>query len=151
MQHRYLVSLADSLAKQDESTLKDSLKSDKIATRFAAAFVVGEKKTPLPQELIDMLGDKNLDVQQMARRSLILLGCHATVKSKTGQAVPSASAYQSQVNRLLKLGPTPSTAKWRIETATQKWKEWWAQNDPELEKLKNASLLTPEDKPPTKK
>ncbi len=42
--------------------------------RFAAAYVVGEKKVPLAREMIQMLNDNNVPVQQASRRSLILLG-----------------------------------------------------------------------------
>jgi hypothetical protein len=118
-------------------TLKQSLKSDKVETRFAAAYVVGEKKVPLPQELIALLSDRNQDVQQVARRSLILLAYQATAKKTPGQSpAKEAAAAKSQVTRLLKLGPSPTTNKSSVASATKRWKEWWEQNDPELEKLR---------------
>jgi hypothetical protein len=43
------------------------------------------------------------------------------------------------VNRLLKLGPSPTKSKSSIASATKRWKEWWEQNDPDLEKLKIAA------------
>ncbi len=87
-----------------------------------------------------MLSDRNLDVQQVARRSLILLAYQATAK-KTPDQTPAkeAAAAKTQVNRLLKLGPSPTKNKYTIASATKRWKEWWEQNDPELEKLKAAS------------
>jgi len=110
--------------------LKQWLKSDRGDLRLAAAYAIGEKKTPLPKELIELLSDPNPNVQQSARRSLILLGCHATcVKNKE----PSPA---TQVNRLLKLGPVPTTNQGVIAKAVQKWSDWWAQNDPELKRLK---------------
>jgi len=114
------------VAGYDEPSLKAALKSDENSVRFAAAYVAGEKKTPLVKELIDLLADRNLVVQQAARRSLILLGCHATV--------PDAPCRQvaSQVERLIKLGPKPTVNKKAVSTAAQRWKDWWAKNDPDM-------------------
>jgi len=43
------------------------------------------------------------------------------------------------VNRLVKLGPTPTKSKAAIASASKKWTDWWDKNDPELEKLKAAA------------
>jgi hypothetical protein len=130
------------VSRQDESTLRQTLKSDKVEMRFAAAYVVGDKKIPIPQPLIDTLGDSNEDVQQMARRSLVLLGCYATTKQPTDETTSAQKAaareVEKQVNRLIKLGPSPTKSKTLIASASKKWTDWWEKNDPHLEKLKAA-------------
>jgi hypothetical protein len=105
---------------------------EKVEMRFGAAFVIGEKKLPMPHEMISVLGDRNLDVQQAARRSLVLLANRAMEKPKERQPT-----IAQRVNGLLKLGPTPTSNKKAIETATQKWGDWWEKNDPDLGKLRN--------------
>jgi hypothetical protein len=109
------------------------LKGEKAEVRFAAAYVVGENKVPLPSELIDLLSDANLDVQQVARRSLILLACRATGPSK-----PCAE-LRTQALSLLKLGPEPTADKKLITRAAEKWHVWWGDNDPVLLKLATAN------------
>jgi hypothetical protein len=114
--------------------LKKTLQDKQPERRYAAAYVIGEKKVPLPQELIELLSDGNADVQQMARRSLILLACQAN-----SQTIPNdkpSSTLRTQVNKLVKFGPNPTAKKKGIQTASQKWTDWWEQNDPDLEKLK---------------
>jgi hypothetical protein len=100
--------------------------------RFGAAFVIGEKKLPLPHELIAVLGDRNLDVQQAARRSLILLANRAIEKPKEPRVTTA-----SRVSKLLKLGPNPTSSKKAVEAAVKKWRDWWEQNDADLGKLRN--------------
>ena len=119
-----------------------TLKSDKVEYRFAAAYVIGEKKVPLPKTLIQTLTDKNLDVQQVARRSLILLACYATMKQPDETTAGQKAAereIEKQVKSLLKLGPPSTTSKQSIANASRKWTEWWDKNDPDLEKLKTAN------------
>jgi hypothetical protein len=115
--------------------------------RYTAAYVVGEKKVPLANELIELLKDRNTDVQQMARRSLILLACQANSKNVDNQK-PS-TPLRNQVNRLIKYGPNPTSSKRSVETASKRWTEWWEDNDPELENLRAA--LSPGEKREAKK
>ena len=135
--------MVDSVSHQDESTLRQSLHSDKVEVRFAAAYVVGDKKIPIPRALIGVLGDASEDVQQMARRSLILLGTFATTPQPTEESTAAQKAakreVEKQVNRLVKLGPTPTKSKAAIASASKKWTDRWDKNDPELEKLKAAA------------
>src|SRR5262249_45160129 len=108
------------------------LQSEKVEKRFGAAFVIGEKKVPMPHELIALLGDRNLDVQQAARRSLILLANRALEKPKESRSTTSA-----RLNRFLRFGQPPTSNKKTIATATEKWNDWWEHNDPDLGKLRN--------------
>ncbi len=120
-------------SRYNEEQLRPLLKGQKAEARIAAAYVVGENKVPLPHELIDLLSDANLDVQQVARRSLILLACRATGPSK-----PCAE-LRTQVLTLLKFGPEPTADKKLITKAAVKWHAWWRANDPVLVKLKKAN------------
>jgi hypothetical protein len=131
-QHRFLVGIIKDASHQDEASLRRWLQSEKVEMRFGAAFVIGEKKVPVPHELIAVLGDRNLDVQQAARRSLVLLANRAMEKPKES---PSTTA--ARVNRFLRLGPNPTSNKKTIATAEEKWKDWWEHNDPDLGKLRN--------------
>jgi hypothetical protein len=128
-----VVSLIQQYSKYNEQQIKGLLKNSNVEIRFAAAYVVGEKKAPLPRELIELLNDSNASVQQASRRSLILLACHATGPKKP------CDQLTRQVNSLLKFGPEPTTKQKLIGKAVDKWTAWWDGNDPQLVKLVSAS------------
>jgi hypothetical protein len=134
-----LLTLVAQFSSFDEEQLKGLLKSQKADERFAASYVVGEKKVPLPRELIALLSDSSPEVQQASRRSLILLACHATGPQKY------CAQLTRQVNSLLKLGPAPTLNKQLVARASAKWNGWWDQNDPHLLKL-TAQRGVPPDK-----
>jgi hypothetical protein len=131
--------MIEQYSKYNEQQIKSLLKNDKADVRFAAAYVVGEKKVPLPREMIELLSDSSTAVQQASRRSLILLACQATGPKKP------CDQLTRQVNSLIKYGPEPTTKKSLITRAVNKWNAWWDDNDPQLLKLVNANR-SPEEK-----
>jgi hypothetical protein len=135
-----IIKMVNRFSRYNEEQLRPLLKGEKVEARIAAAYVVGENKVPLPRELIDCLSDANLDVQQMARRSLILLACRATGPSKP------CPELRSQVLTLVKLGPEPTADKKLITSAAEKWHAWWGLNDPLLVKLATANQKAAADK-----
>lgn len=129
-----MLSRAQQIAQESDESVKAYLTSDKKLDRAAAAYVVGEKKLALREELITMLGDSDKQVQQMARRSLILLANFAVAdKGEPGKTTAS------RVRDLIKIGPS-SRAHWDVDAASKKWRTWWDQNDPNQERLKSAVL-----------
>jgi hypothetical protein len=149
---KQITALVKQFSKYNEEQLKAQLKSKKAEVRFAAAYVVGENKVPLPHELIDLLSDSSVEVQQVSRRSLVLLACRAT-----GPRKPCAE-LRSQVRTLLKLGPEPTASKKLVTRAADKWHAWWDDNDPSLLKLATANqklvaedVADPEPEPPAAK
>jgi hypothetical protein len=137
-----IVALVKQFSKYNEQQLKTQLKSPRATVRFAAAYVVGENKVPLPHELIDLFNDSSVEVQQASRRSLILLACRATGPRKL------CAELRSQVKTLLKLGPEPTKNKKLVDKASNKWHTWWDDNDPSLLKLATANQkLVAEDVP----
>jgi hypothetical protein len=125
--------MIEQYSKYNEQQIKGLLKNSNVEVRFAAAYVVGEKKVPLPREMIGLLQDANVSVQQASRRSLILLACHATGPKKPCEQLTR------QVNSLLKVGPEPTAKQKALTKAVDKWTTWWDENDPQLLKLVNAS------------
>jgi hypothetical protein len=128
-----VVSLIQQYSRYNEQQIKGLLKNSNVEIRFAAAYVVGEKKAPLPHELIELLSDSNTSVQQASRRSLILLACQATGAKKPCEQLTR------QVNSLLKFGPEPTGKQKSVGKAVNKWTAWWDDNDPQLVKLASAS------------
>jgi|SRR5581483_11455690 len=134
---QYLLGLIQRAAGKDEATLRQWLESKSAEMRFGAAFVIGEKRLPLPQELIFALHDKDVYVQQAARRSLILLA-----NGILAEPNESATLSSGRVKTLMKLGPKATANKKIIETASQKWTDWWDENDPKLAKLRGSSIAS---------
>jgi lipid II:glycine glycyltransferase (peptidoglycan interpeptide bridge formation enzyme) len=131
-QQSYLTALIQNAARQDESTLRQWLHNANAELRFGAAYVAGEKGLQVSPRLIALLGDSDAYVQQAARRSLVLLA--NGVMETPGE---SASMAGDRVKTLLKFGPKPTTSKKAIQTATQKWQDWWEENGPHQTKLAN--------------
>src|SRR5262249_53389575 len=132
---KHLLALIGQFSNYDEEQLRALLKSEKADERFAASYVVGEKKVPLTRDVIALLSDSSLEVQQVSRRSLILLACHATGPRKP------CTELTRQVNNLLKFGPEPTFNKALIARASAKWSIWWDKNDPGLLKLGAMQVL----------
>jgi hypothetical protein len=133
---KHLLALITQFSTYDEERLKGLLKSQQADERFAASYVVGENKVPLPRDMIALLGDSSPVVQQSARRSLILLAWYATGPRKP------CTELTRQVNNLLRFGPEPTLNKTLIARAATKWNTWWDQNDPSLRKLTSMQSLT---------
>jgi hypothetical protein len=139
--------MIEQYSKYNEQQIKRLLKNSNVEMRFTAAYVVGEKKVPLPREMIGLLQDANVSVQQASRRSLILLACHATGPKKPCEQLTR------QVNSLLKFGPELTAKQKALTRAVDKWTTWWDENDPQLIKLTSASRATEKDAavPPAEK
>jgi len=65
--------LAKHLGRQSAKVVKEKLQDERPEVRIAAARAVGDKGMKLGAELIDLLGDKEGDVQQAARQALVKL------------------------------------------------------------------------------
>jgi hypothetical protein len=90
-------------------------------TRFAAAYVVGDKGLPWADELITLVRDRDPLVRQAARRGLVMLSNQVANARQTNQ--PGTKA------RAVDFGPTPNAAtpgSWA--TAAQQWQRWLNQN-----------------------
>lgn len=93
--------LAKHLAKQNTTVLKERLKDDRPEVRAIAAKVVGDNRIRLGAELIELLGDKEKDVQQAAHKSLV------------------------QLARGTDYGPEAGAKDAERAEAVQKWRAWW--------------------------
>jgi HEAT repeat protein len=65
--------LVKNLGRQSTTVVKDKLKDEKPEVRSAAAQAVGDKGMKLGAELIELLADKDANVQQAARQALVKL------------------------------------------------------------------------------
>jgi hypothetical protein len=122
---RELTSLIETTAQQSDADLRAGLKSDRAESRFAAAFVIGEKGLPFADDLIASLNDRNPLVRQAARRSLVLLSYHIDAAKKANRkgAKPKAVDF----------GPGPAASPRDWTTSAKKWKAWMDQNKSHLE------------------
>jgi hypothetical protein len=94
--------LAKHLGRQSAKVVKEKLQDERPEVRSAAARAVGDKGMKLGAELIDLLGDKEADVQQAARQALVKL-------AKGPDYGPERDARDAE----------------RAE-AVKQWKAWWA-------------------------
>jgi hypothetical protein len=94
--------LAKSLGRQSASVVKEKLKDERPEVRIAAARAVGDKGMKLGAEVIDLLGDKEADVQQAARQALVKLAKGADY------------------------GPERDAKDEARAEAVKQWKAWWA-------------------------
>src|SRR4051794_2175436 len=62
-----------STIQMSEGELRDALKAARPEQRFAAAYVVGEKRLGWHEDLVPLLQDPSVPVRQAARRSLVIL------------------------------------------------------------------------------
>jgi len=94
--------LAKHLSRQTVANIKEKLKDERSEVRTAAARVAGEKKMRLGSELIELLSDKEADVQQAARKALT--------------ALAKGTDY----------GPERDAKDAERSEAIGKWRAWWA-------------------------
>lgn len=94
--------LAKHLGRQSATAVKEKLKDERAEVRIAAARAIGDKGMKLGSELIDLLGDKEADVQQAARQALVKL-------AKGTDYGPERDAKENE----------------RTE-AVKQWRAWWA-------------------------
>jgi sulfur transfer complex TusBCD TusB component (DsrH family) len=94
--------LAKHLGRQSAKVVKEKLQDQRPEVRIAAARAVGDKGMKLGAELIDLLGDKEAEVQQAARQALVKLA--------------KGSDY----------GPERDAKDNERADAVKQWKAWWA-------------------------
>jgi hypothetical protein len=112
------------LATRTDSSLREAMKDDEVLTRLSAAYVAGEKRSPLHADLIELLTDKNDAVRQVARLSLIKLSITAQPRttSKKGQTAKKGSQAAGQG---IDFGPLPNATRAAQAKAARQWREWW--------------------------
>jgi hypothetical protein len=94
--------LSRSLSKRSSDDLKAKLTDEQPEIRAAAARIVGNKKLPHGEELIDLLSDDAAEVRQAAHQALVRL------------------------SRGKDFGPKPDAKESARTEAIQKWRDWWA-------------------------
>jgi hypothetical protein len=113
----------------NDDELRHNLKSHSAEERFVAAYVIGEKRLPWPEELIPVLTDEAGAARQAARRSLIILSFLA-LNPEEARLIASHVPYRkpkplSQLKPPVDFGPTPTAKKDARALAAAKWREWW--------------------------
>ena len=114
----------------NDDELRCNLKSRSAEERFVAAYVIGEKRLPWPEDLIPLLTDEAGAVRQAARRSLIILSFLA-LNPDEARLIASHVPYRkpkplSQLKPAVDFGPTPTAKKDARALAAAKWREWWS-------------------------
>jgi hypothetical protein len=87
------------------AALKDKMKDSDLETRWMAIQVVGTKRLPFQNELIERLNDRSYAVRQATRKALI------------------------RISRGNDFGPGPKATKAENVKAISKWKTWWSLQD----------------------
>jgi hypothetical protein len=91
--------------------------------------VIGEKRIPWTNNLIELLTDEIAAVRQAARRSLIILSFLALNPEEAkliASPVPNRKPKPlTQLNLPVDFGPTPSAKRDKQVVAAAKWREWW--------------------------
>jgi hypothetical protein len=88
------------LTREPAAALEKRLKDERAEVRRAAAQAIGDKKLRLIGPLIGVLSDKDREVRQAARQSLVRL---------TGQD----------------FGPEANASENDIDAAVDRWRDWW--------------------------
>jgi hypothetical protein len=128
-----------------ESELMTGLKSSSEEERFAATWYAGEKKLTIPPDLIELLSDRNVMVQQAARRSLIMITYDVYC------LVPTPGR-PNQKGRVSDFGPAPGSTPKAVDLCKKKWTEFFAKYEDKVQKLKdNPGLLDDKKTSPDKK
>lgn len=96
--------LVKHLGRQSTTVVKEKLKDEKPEVRLAAARAAGEKGMRLGAELIELLDDKQVDVQQAARQALVKLA--------------KGTDY----------GPDKNASDNERAAAVKQWQAWWAKS-----------------------
>jgi hypothetical protein len=94
--------LVSYLSRKDTTYLKKQLAEDRAQIRLAAAKAVGKKGLPLGGELIELLKDRDADVQQAAALALV------------------------QISKGKDFGPKKGASDSERDAAISQWKVWWA-------------------------
>jgi hypothetical protein len=131
---RQLIALVKQFSNKSESEIQESFQSDKPEYRFAAAYVTGEKKLSLIQELIRALTDKDGYVRMAARRSLIMLSYWANenaIEKENADKEPDQKKSKKKA-KAVDFGPELTANKSAQKTAARKWKTWWAKHEADL-------------------
>jgi len=120
------------LATQSDSSVREAMKDDELLTRLSAAYVTGEKRLPLQDDLIKLLTDKNDAVRQVARLSLIKLSLTApppqTAKQGTQATKKTTQTTKKATQtacRGMDFGPLPNAKRADHIKAARQWQEWW--------------------------
>ena len=147
-QQQYLQRLYLQMIDQTEDELRRALKSDTVDKKFMAAYVAGERRMFLQNELIPLLTDASDPVRQSARRGLIIL---SFLLLNPDEAKVIACAVRKQeplpLERLtppMDFGPRAEATKAEQKKAQDQWKEWWAKPRPPVKPLTGVSAIPSE-------
>jgi hypothetical protein len=123
------------LANKSNADVRAALQSDQPATRFAAAYMIGAKGLPYPNDVIPLVRDGDPLVRQGARQSLMMLSykIDAAKKAKQRGAQP----------RSVDFGPAPNASASGQRTAAQRWQRWMDQNKVYLPSAADTQQTTP--------
>ena len=129
------------LANKSDTDVRAALQSDQPATRFAAAYVIGAKGLPYPNDVIPLVRDSDPLVRQGARQSLMMLSykINAAKKAKQRSAQP----------RPVDFGPAPNASGRTLSTAAQRWQRWMDQNKAYLPAAAESQQTASESQPTT--
>jgi hypothetical protein len=130
LQAQYLQRLYIAMTDMSHDELKVALESSAIDRRYMAAFVVGDRRLPWHDKLIQMLSDSSDLVRQSARRGLIILAFLALNPDEAKLiASPTPSRPPTPLEKLnppVDFGPWPNASKEDQKKAVKEWTDWWA-------------------------
>jgi hypothetical protein len=150
-QQRFWQRLFLSTIQMSEEELRDALKAPQPEQRFAAAYVVGEKRLHWPQDLIPLLQDQSVAVRQAARRSLVILSFLALNPDEAALlSLPGRSQQRtplSQLNKPVDFGPQPLAPPAGQKRAAEQWTAWWAKQEKSIttSPVKEGDKTAPKD------
>lgn len=133
---------------QTEDELRRALKSDAVDKKFMAAYVAGERRMFVQNDLIPLLTDASDPVRQSARRGLIILS-FLLLNPEEAKLISSAVRKREPLplERLtppVDFGPKPEAKKADQKKAQEQWSEWWAKPRPPIKPLTGVSAIPSE-------
>ncbi len=117
----------------NENELRNALLAASPEQRFAAAYVVGERRLSMQKELFERLTDNSDAVRQAGRRSLVILAFLA-LNPEEAKRIDSPAPGQratplSQLKQPKDLGPLPGASRAVQVQCKQRWMDWWSELD----------------------
>jgi HEAT repeat protein len=131
VQQQYWQRLLLTAVNMSEDDLRAALKSPNLDVRFAAAYVVGERRLRWHQSLIPLLQDTNPWVRQAGRRSLIILSFLALNPPEmvAAPSLPGSAKPVSKLKQPVDFGPSLTAGRSKREQAVRRWTAWWAKRE----------------------
>ncbi len=127
----------------NEAELRVALRSPSPEQRFAAAYLVGERRLNWRKEMLDRLTDHSDAVRQAARRSLVILSFLALNPEEAQRLNSPVSARRvtplAQLKQPVDFGPPPGAAAGMQKLCVQRWSDWWDKQ--EMQRLAQSALI----------